>query len=100
MNADEVNLTWRHSSLLGAKINADVCCCTADALEFRTFWITGIANAAVLPDPVRARSKTSLPSRKSGIAFSWIIVGEFQLNLAIALGRKKNYEIDSRFEWS
>lgn len=86
----KVNLTWRQSSLLGAKINADVCCCIADALEFNTFWITGIANAAVLPDPVRARIKTSLPSRKSGMAFSWIIVGVVQLNFATAC-RKTNF---------
>lgn len=39
-------------------------------LAVSIFCITGIQNAAVLPDPVLARANISFPSRASGIAFS------------------------------
>ena len=37
--------------------------------------ITGIKNAAVLPEPVRAIATTSWPSRQTGIVFRWTGVG-------------------------
>lgn len=46
--------------------------------------MTGMAKAAVLPEPVRARTRTSFPSRSRGMAFSCISVGVCQPNLAIA----------------
>lgn len=46
--------------------------------------MTGMANAAVLPDPVLARIKTSLPSRSRGIAVAWISVGSGHASTAMA----------------
>ena len=46
--------------------------------------MTGMAYAAVLPVPVRARAKISLPSKASGIAFSCMSVGSAQPSFAIA----------------
>lgn len=43
-----------------------------------------MANAAVLPLPVLARTKTSFPSSINGIALSCIKVGSTQPSLAIA----------------
>lgn len=56
---------------------------SAVCFEFKIFWITGMANAAVFPDPVLALTKTSLPSNNNGIAFSCINVGLCHPNLAI-----------------
>lgn len=78
---------WWHSSLLGAKISVDVICSVALSFEFSTFWITGMANAAVFPDPVRARTKTSFPSMSRGIADSCMRVGVNQPSFAIAWER-------------
>lgn len=50
----------------------------------RIFCITGMAYAAVFPDPVLALDSTSFPSSDKGIAFSWISVGSFQPSFAIA----------------
>lgn len=47
-------------------------------------WMTGIAYAAVFPDPVRARARRSFPSRAKGMAFSWISVGWDQPRSATA----------------
>lgn len=70
--------------MLGANIIVLVTCSLAFDFEFKIFCITGIANAAVFPDPVRARNRTSLPWRSSGIAFSWMSVGVIQPSNAIA----------------
>lgn len=51
--------------------------------------MTGTANAAVLPEPVRARTNTSLPSKSRGIAFSCIKVGVCHPNLAMAYKNKQ-----------
>lgn len=42
---------------------------------FASFWMIGIANAAVFPVPVCAQPRRSNPQRTIGIAFSWIGVG-------------------------
>ena len=77
-------LTCVQSSLLGANISAFTHCRVSVCLELRIFWMTGMEKAAVLPDPVRARTKTSFPSSNSGTARSWINVGVSHPNLAIA----------------
>lgn len=59
-------------------------------LLVRIRWMTGIAKAAVLPDPVRARTKTSFPSNSRGIALSWIRVGLSQPSFARAYKLKDN----------
>lgn len=46
--------------------------------------MTGIQNAAVLPDPVLALASMSFPSSASGMAFSWIGVGSDQPSCEIA----------------
>lgn len=61
--------------------------CAEVALLLRIFWMTGIANAAVFPEPVRARTKTSLPSKTRGMARSWIGVGSLHPTLAIAYSK-------------
>ena len=53
-------------------------------LETRIFWMRGMANAAVFPEPVRARARMSFPVRASGMAFSWMRVGFSQPWWAIA----------------
>lgn len=60
-------------------------------LAVSIFWMTGIQNAAVLPDPVLARANISFPSSASGIAFSWICVGSDQPSWEIALNEFKEY---------
>ena len=50
----------------------------------RTFCTTGIAYAAVFPEPVRARARMSLPCIAKGIVFSCIGNGLCQPSLAIA----------------
>lgn len=50
--------------------------------------MTGTAYAAVLPDPVLARARRSLPSKAKGIAFSWIRVGWDQPRSATAWKKK------------
>lgn len=76
--------TWLQSSLLGANIRAFMHCWLSVCLELRIFWITGIENAAVFPEPVLALTKTSFPSNSNGMAFSWTKVGDSHLNFAIA----------------
>lgn len=71
------------SSRLGDRIRAFVSCFVAICLEFRIFCITGIAKAAVLPEPVLARTNTSLPFINRGIAFSWMRVGVIHPSFAI-----------------
>lgn len=44
-------------------------------MERSHFSTSGITNAAVFPDPVRAIPTTSCPARIRGIAFRWIGVG-------------------------
>ena len=44
-------------------------------VDFASFWMIGMANAAVLPVPVCAQPRRSNPQRTIGIAFSWIGVG-------------------------
>ena len=44
-------------------------------LASMTFWTAGTQYAAVFPEPVRARAKTSLPSSSKGIALAWTRVG-------------------------
>ena len=51
---------------------------------FSIFCISGIAYAAVFPDPVLALASTSFPSKAKGIAFSCIRVGEAHPSLATA----------------
>lgn len=68
-------ITCPQSSLLGDSIKARMLWWVVVFLRFRIFWMTGIVNAAVLPDPVRALISTSLPSSNRGIAVSWIRVG-------------------------
>lgn len=41
----------------------------------RSFWITGIAKEAVLPEPVSASPMMSLPLRVYGSESAWILVG-------------------------
>lgn len=53
------------------------------------FCTSGMAKAAVLPEPVRALASTSFPSRDRGMAFSWIGVGCVQPILAIACKQNK-----------
>ena len=72
------------SSLLGVSMSPFVCCCCCDCFPKRIFWIIGMAKAAVFPEPVRALIKTSLPSSKRGIVFSWIKVGSNHPSFAIA----------------
>lgn len=71
--------------MLGANNKTLTACSAIVCFEFKIFCITGMTNAAVLPEPVRARRRTSLPSISKGIAFSCIKVGVIQPSLAIAL---------------
>ena len=83
-----------HNSLVGARTNARVTCSLADCFSTRIFWIIGIANTAVLPDPVLPLARTSLPSRIRGIPFSWIRVGVIHPCFAMALRIRS-----SKFIW-
>jgi hypothetical protein len=78
--------------LLGAKDQSFDFLTFGSLLESQNFWITGMANAAVFPEPVLALTRTSLPSRSKGIALSCIKVGACHPNFAMAL-RNKNEKV-------
>lgn len=50
----------------------------------QSFWIMGIAKAAVLPEPVWARPIISRPSSAQGMDSSWICVGCLKLSFSQA----------------
>lgn len=76
--------TWPHNSLLGDSISALILWHVVVFFRFSIFWITGIVNAAVLPEPVRALISRSFPSRSKGMAVSWISVGSDHASCEIA----------------
>ena len=55
--------------------------------------MTGMAYAAVFPDPVRARARMSLPCKANGIAFSCIGNGLCQPSLATAYKQQRKHYI-------
>ena len=64
-----VCITWVASSLVGQTINAIAC------LSFISLLIIGIVKARVLPVPVWAVPRMSLPVKLTGIDWLWIGVG-------------------------
>ena len=65
--ASNCELIWNANSRVGTSTQAN----KGDGVVINACSI-GIANAAVLPDPVSARPMMSLPARASGIAAAWM----------------------------
>lgn len=85
-------LMWQ-GKLLAIKI-AQICI-VLTCLEERMRCMTGIAYAAVFPDPVLARARRSFPSKAKGIAFSWIRVGWDQPRSATAWKKESQKHLEA-----
>ncbi|KAH3661827.1 hypothetical protein OGAPHI_006005 [Ogataea philodendri] len=77
--ASNVSRIWYANSLVGAKMHAKYGVCASQRA-----WRIGIANAAVLPDPVWAIPMMSLPWRLCGSDWAWIGVGSEKFSCSIA----------------